>query len=330
MNRRGTLAKVLSQPRGKVGALWLALMACFALFAECIASDMPLFVTREGIPYLLPAVTNPAPFRGRPARDIARSLGPHDIAVWPILRTGPSTVSTAGAESSPSGGHARAASWVAHPLGTDAFGRDVMARIIYGTRTSLGLGLAVAALALLVGYALGAMAGLYGGLWDSLVERAIEVVGVFPAVVTVALVRTFETRPSVWSLFVVLAAVKWAEAARLTRMLVLRSMAEPWGAAARALGASPFRLALGQLAPHVAPALAISGVFAVASVALTETSLSFLGLGVPATVVSWGEMLGEIRWGAGWHILLPPLAALGLTLVALYLVADAVRAACEA
>jgi peptide/nickel transport system permease protein len=314
------LARLASRQRGRWGAFLLAIVACVAVFAECIASDLPLFMTHEGTAYVLPAITHREHFRNQRASDIARSLAPGDIAVWPLLRTGPSTVS----ENPPMSGAS-----LAHPLGTDAFGRDVMARLIYGARTSLGLGLAVALSALLAGYALGALAGLRGGLWDSLIERVVEVVGVFPAVVTIALVRTFEGRPSLLSLFLVMAAVKWAESVRLTRMLVLRSLAEEWATAARAVGVSPLRMAVRHLAPHVAPALSVSAAFAVASVALTETSLSFLGLGVPATVVSWGEMLGEVRWGAGMHLLLPPLLALGVTIAALYLVADAVRASCD-
>jgi ABC-type dipeptide/oligopeptide/nickel transport system permease subunit len=313
-------AKLARNRGGKLGALLLATIACIGVFAECIASDLPLFFTHQGSAYVLPAMTHPERFRGKSSRDIARSLGSSDVAIWPLLRSGPSTVS----EAPPLSGAS-----FAHPLGTDAFGRDVLARLVYGTRTSLGLGFAVALVALVAGYALGALAGLRGGLWDSLIERVVEVIGVFPAVVTIALVRTVEGRPSLLSLFLVMAAVKWAEAVRLTRMLVLRSLAEEWATAARALGVSPIRMAVRHLAPHVAPALSVSAAFAVASVALTETSLSFLGLGVPATVVSWGEMLGEVRWGAGLSILLPPLVALGAMLLALYLVADAVRTACD-
>ena len=115
--------------------------------------------------------------------------------------------------------------------------------------------------------------------------------GVFPAVVAVALVRSLERRPSLLSLVLVMAAIKWAEMARLTRVLVLRSMAEDWALAARSMGASPLRIALRHVGPHLAAPLSIGAVLAMASVALTETSLSFLELGVPATTVSWGEML---------------------------------------
>jgi peptide/nickel transport system permease protein len=313
--------KLLAHRGGRAGALLLSVVALLAIFAECLASDVPLLMTSRGTVYVLPAVTHPHRFQGLRAEQIARSLDAGDLAVWPLLRSGPSSVSADPPFSAAS---------LRHPLGTDAFGRDVLARRLYGARTSLGLGLSVALLAALAGYALGALAGLRGGLWDSLIERMVEVVGVFPAVVAIALVRSLEPTPTLLSLFLVMTAVSWAEAARVSRLLVLRSLAEPWAAAAKALGVSPFRLAVRHFGPHLAPAVSVSAAFAVATVALTETSLSFLGLGVPASVVSWGEMLGEIRWGAGPRVLMPPLLALGAVLVALYLIADAVRTAADA
>ena len=212
-----------------------------------------------------------------------------------------------------------------HLLGIDAFGRDVFARLLHGARASLALGAVAALLSLVVGLFLGGVAGALGGVWDSLIERFVEVVGVFPAVVVVALVRALERRPSLLSLLLVIAAVNAANIARLVRVLVLRSLAEEWAVAAQATGASPLRIAFRHLTPHLAPALSIACVMAVGSVILTETSLSFLDLGVPSQIATWGEMLGEIRWGAGARIVAPPILALGLTVGALYLIADAIR-----
>jgi peptide/nickel transport system permease protein len=316
VKRRELFGKLLRNRRGQIGALLLSLIAFFAIFAEWIASDVPLFVRYHGSSYVLPAIIHPDRFRDLRADQISASLGPDDLAIWPVFRMGPSTVTTSPPMSGPSPGH---------PLGTDAFGRDVFARLIHGTRTSLALGALVSLLSVLAGYALGSLAGTLGGIWDSLIERLVEIVGVFPAVVAIALVRALERRPSLLSLVVVIAAIKWAEIARLTRVLVLRLLAEDWAVAARAAGASPARIAFSHITPHLMAPLAISAAFAVASVALTETSLSFLDLGVPATVASWGEMLGEIRWGAGARIVLPPILALGSMLGALYMIADAIR-----
>jgi peptide/nickel transport system permease protein len=308
--------KLLCNRRGQIGATVLAVVAFFAIFADWVASDAPVYLHSNGSSYVLPSITQPDRFRDMRADQIAASLGSDDIAVWPLLRVGPETPTGVAPMEGASRGH-----W----LGTDAFGRDVFARLLHGTRASLALGAVVALLALSIGLALGGVAGALGGVWDAVIERLVEIVGVFPAVIAVALVRALERRPSLLSLVVVVAAVNGANVARLARVLVLRSLAEDWAVAARATGASPLRIAFRHVTPHLAPALAIAGVLAVGSVILTETSLSFLDLGVPSKIATWGEMLGEIRWGAGPRILLPPILALGLTVGALYLIADAIR-----
>ena len=316
MNSRELLRKLLRNRRGQIGATILSIIAFFAVFADWIAADVPVYVRSEGTSFVLPAITKPDRFRDMRADEIAASLGPDDVALWPIFRVGPEVSTTGPPMSAASAGHL---------LGTDAFGRDVFARLLHGTRASLALGAVVALLSLILGLGLGSVAGAFGGFWDSLIERFVEIVGVFPAVVAVALVRALERRPSLFSLVVVIAAVNGANIARLARVLVLRSLAEDWAVAAQATGASPLRIAFRHLLPHLAPALAIAGVLALGSVVLTETSLSFLDLGVPSKIATWGEMLGEIRWGAGAPILLPPILALGLTVGALYLIADAIR-----
>jgi peptide/nickel transport system permease protein len=313
---RELVEKLLRNRRGQIGAVVLAVISFFAIFADWIAADVPVFVRAQGTSFVLPAVTRPDRFRDMNAAQIEALLSTDDVAVWPLLRVGPEVKA---------GGPPMSGASAGHLLGTDAFGRDVFARLVHGTRASLTLGAIVALLSLVFGLSLGAIAGALGGVWDSLIERLVEVVGVFPAVVAVALVRALERRPSLLSLVVVIAAVNAANIARLARVLVLRCLAEEWAVAAQATGASPLRIAFRHLLPHLAPALSVAAVLAVGSVILTETSLSFLDLGVPSTIATWGEMLGEIRWGAGARILLPPIVALGLTLGALYLVADAIR-----
>ena len=313
---REFLGRLLGNRRAQIGAIALSVLAFFSIFADWIASDVPIYLRYQGSSYVLPAITRPDRFRDMTADQIKATFGPDDAALWPLLRVGPEVPTT--------DPPMRAAS-LSHLLGTDAFGRDVFARLLHGTRVSLALGATVGALSLFIGFGLGGVAGALGGVWNSLIERLVEIVGVFPAVVAVALVRALERRPSLLSLIVVIAAVNGANIARLTRVLVLRSLAEEWAVAAQATGASPLRIAFRHLAPHLAPALAIAGVLAVGSVILTETSLSFLDLGVPSKVATWGEMLGEIRWGAGARILLPPIVALALTVGALYLIADAIR-----
>jgi ABC-type dipeptide/oligopeptide/nickel transport system permease subunit len=265
---------------------------------------------------VLPALTHRGPFgEGARSDDVVAALDPTDRAIWPLLRWGPTTETNNRMAGASSG----------HPLGTDAFGRDVLSRLIYATRASLALGATVALLAVALGLVLGCLSGALGGVFQGLIERLVEIVSVFPAVVAIALVRALEQRPSVASLVLVVTAVQSATLARLTHVLVIRTLAEEFALGAKAMGASPLAIALRHVTPHLVGPLSVATVFAMASTVLVETSLTFLDLGVPAKHASWGEMLGEVRWGAGPWIIGPPLVALCLTIGALYAMADALR-----
>jgi len=300
------------------GLVVLGALGFFGIFAEWIAADLPVLVQYQGKSYVLPALTQRAPFaQGARSDQIAAALGPGDHAVWPLFRWGPTTETN----------QRMAGASAAHPFGTDAFGRDVLARLVYGTRASLALGATIAVTAAMIGLVLGCFSGALGGIFQGLVERLVEIVSVFPAVVAIALVRALEQRPSVASLVLVVTAVQGASIARLTHVLVLRTLAEEFATAAKAMGASPLRIAFRHVTPHLVAPLAAAAVFAMASAVLIETSLTFLDLGIPLKLASWGEMLGEIRWGAGPWIIVPPLLALSLTVGALYAMADALRRA---
>jgi ABC-type dipeptide/oligopeptide/nickel transport system permease subunit len=304
----------------RMGLVVLAALGFFAIFAEWIAADLPVFLEHQGRSYVLPALTNETPFgEGARAEDVVAALGPGDRAVWPLFRWGPLTETST----------RMAGASAAHPLGTDAFGRDVLSRLVYATRASLALGFAVALAAVTLGFVLGCFSGALGGVFQGLIERLVEIVSVFPAVVAIALVRALEQRPSVASLIIVVTAVQGATIARLTHVLVIRTLAEEFALGAKAMGASPLGIAFRHVTPHLVAPLAVAAVFAMASTVLIETSLTFLDLGIPAKLASWGEMLGEVRWGAGPWIVVPPLVALCLTVGALYAMADALRRSFE-
>lgn len=210
-------------------------------------------------------------------------------------------------------------------LGLDAEGSAVFAEIVLGSRTALGLGLGVALASLFLGGFVGAVAGIKGGLWDSLIARWVEAIGVFPAVILAALLRAMEPRPSLLSLFAVATLVRSAEMARLVRLLVVEGQAAGWSVAARALGASQGRILFRYILPNGGGPLIVSAFLSIGSVVLLETALSFLGLGVPAETASWGRMLGEVRSGADLPVLLAPILALVVTLGALSFLGDALR-----
>lgn len=201
----------------------------------------------------------------------------------------------------------------------------LFAELVLGSRTALGLGLGVALASLVLGGIIGALAGIRGGLWDSLIARWVEAVGVFPAVVLAALLRAMEPKPSLLSLFAVATLVRSAEMARLVRLIVVEGQAAGWSVAARALGASQARLLWHHILPHGLGTLLVSGFLSIGSVVLLETALSFLGLGVPPETASWGRMLGEMRAGTSLPFLLAPILALVVTLGALASLGDALR-----
>jgi peptide/nickel transport system permease protein len=215
---------------------------------------------------------------------------------------------------------------LAHPCGQDGLGRDVLARILVGARLSLGIGVAVVALSLTAGVAVGAVAGWAGGWTDAVIARLIDVFLAFPGLllaIAIAAVRG----PGVANVVGALSALGWTGYARLARGEIARLRRDQATEAARALGASPLRIVLVHLLPLVAPALLVQATFGVSGAILAEASLSFLGVGVAAPAPSWGAMLDEGRQFllVAPHLVLYPGVALALTVLALQLVGDALR-----
>ena len=184
-----------------------------------------------------------------------------------------------------------------HLMGTDELGRDVLARLIHGARVSLLVGIVAAALSLFLGGLLGAIAGYYGGVADWLISRLIEVVLCFPFIFLVlGIVALF--RPSIVTLVIALGVSSWTTEARFVRGELLRVKETEFAMAARAIGATDGRIIVRHLLPNaIAPAI-ISSTFGVATAILTESALSFLGLGVPLPTPSWGNIVS----GAQEHI----------------------------
>ena len=198
-----------------------------------------------------------------------------------------------------------------HLLGTDALGRDLLARLVHGTRPSLLVGFGATALALLFGGLLGASAGLRGGLTDLVVVRIVEVIACFPPFI---LALAFISAAGQGGLAPIIAAIALSRAtgmARYVRGEILRRRGGDLWAAARATGASLPRVALRHLLPLFARPLAVLATFGVAHAILLESGLSFLGLGVEPPTPSWGAILAEARATldtAWWPVLFPSIA----------------------
>lgn len=219
-----------------------------------------------------------------------------------------------------------------HWLGTDNLGRDLLARLLHGARVSLAVGLLASALALFVGAPLGAAAGFRGGALDGFISRLMEAVYCFPALLLAlallaAAPASLLALPEPVRIAVVLGLTGWVPAGRYLRAEVLRLRRTEMIAAARATGASDWRIVVRHILPGaVAPAL-VTAAFLVGSAIAIEGALSFLGLGVNPTTPSWGGMLAEAReqLHRAWWLALPPGAAIFVTVFACNLVGEGIR-----
>jgi len=304
------------------GAIVLACFALLAIFADLLASEWPLICHFQGHTYILPNVTHPSELGDSPEFQAARAagtLGPGNWAIHPPIAFGPAQESK-GEELLPPL-KARA-----HWLGTDGRGRDVLARVIHGTRTSFGVALFSVIGFIAVGSVLGALGGFFGGLVDGFVSRIIEVLSAFPTLVLVLVVQALLPHPTRTTLFTAIALARWPEIARLVRAEVLVVLSNDYVTAARALGASPWRVLTRHIVPNARAPVVVAAMFGVAQVVLIEASLSFLRVGVPPGIASWGEMLSELRdhTNAWWLLAVPGLAVFAVV-CSLNLVGEALR-----
>lgn len=309
----------------RIGALILACLVLTAVFADLFASELPIACRLHGHVYVLPNVVAAPALAGYDSARVADESGPGDWIVPPLVRFGPTQTSSRGRVDALAAPGAQG-----HPLGTDAHGRDVFARLVHGTRTMLGVG-AIAVIAFAgIGILIGALAGFFGGVLDAVVARLIETLTSFPTLILVLVVQSVVQHPTTLTLLFAIGLTRWTEVARLVRAEVLLVSAQDYVTAARALGASPARVLRRHVLPNaVAPAL-VAATFGVAAVILIEAAVDFLRVGVPDSVASWGETLSEARDHAGaWWLLAFPGALVFVTVAALNLVGEALRDALD-
>ncbi|MFE9362482.1 ABC transporter permease [Streptomyces sp. NPDC006978] len=214
----------------------------------------------------------------------------------------------------------------AHLLGTDQLGRDLLSRVIHGTRVSLLVGTGAALLAGVIGTAAGLASGYFGGLPDRVLMRIADVQLAFPAILLALAVVGF-LGSGLWYVILVLGVTGWVSYARVVRSEVLSLRSRDFITEARAIGVGDITIMRRHLLPNVMAPLATIGTLHVAAAIVAEASLSYLGLGVPKETVTWGAMLadGQLYLGTSWWVAVFPGVALMLASLAVNITGDALR-----
>lgn len=312
-----------------LGMLITVLLFIVAIFAPLLANNRPLLARYNG--HLSSPVfsgvsgAEAIPWREmRPKRFfmIQRNLGqPGDFAIWPPVPYSPTEYDLLESLSPPSSSH-----W----LGTDDRGRDVLSRMIHGARISLSVGFVAVGIALAIGIVLGALAGYFGGWVDDVISRAIEILLTIPTFFLIIAIIAF-LPPSIYNIMAVIGLTGWTGVARFVRAEFFKLKQADFVLASKALGASHARIIFFHMLPNAMAPVLVSAVFGIAGAILTESSLSFLGFGVPPPTPSWGDILSQSRdyIEFAWWLTTFPGLAIFLSITAYNLVGEGLRDAMD-
>jgi peptide/nickel transport system permease protein len=213
-----------------------------------------------------------------------------------------------------------------HPLGTDHLGRDILSRILYGGRISLGVGLSAVTLSGLIGVTLGLLAGFHGGRTDAFIMRVVDVFLAIPYIL-LAMGVVFALGPSLLNVILVMAVTRWVQFARIVRADVLSIREREFVSGARARGNRSMRLLLRHVLPNALTPIIVVATLELAFMIIYESALSFLGLGVQPPTPTWGWMLSDGRnyVATAWWLATFPGLAIMLTVLAVNLLGDWLR-----
>jgi peptide/nickel transport system permease protein len=302
-----------------------------AFAADFIANDKPLLMKYQGEVYS-PVLRDYAVWVGlaewQPQfqnvlfKDLATTnFSSGDWAIFPPIRYSPTNIDYLGAIQPPS---------LNHLLGTDQIGRDIASRMVHGSRVSLSVGFVAVSIYVLIGVLIGALAGYYGGIMDIVASRLIEIMLTIPTFFLIITVVAFLPQ-SIFNIMIVIGLTNWPTVARLTRGEFLKAKNLEYVVAAKAMGASDLRTIFRHVLPNTLAPIFVAATFGIASAILVESTLSFLGFGVPPSTASWGSILSSARQllPSGWWLTAFPGFAIFLTVTSYNLVGEGLRDAAD-
>ena len=219
-----------------------------------------------------------------------------------------------------------------HPFGTDLYGRDMLARVIYGGRISLFAGLCIILLSFIFGVMIGSVAGFFGGWIDAVLSRITDIFFALPMLLgAIVVLQMFKTSKSIWKIVLVLTLFGWVGVCRIARSAVLKSKNLEFNTASTALGSTPARNLFRHILPNSLAPIIVIATTSLASYIVAEATLSFLGVGLPTTTVSWGGDISSAQTNLQTDplVLFYPSAALAITVLAFIMMGDAVKDALD-
>lgn len=219
-----------------------------------------------------------------------------------------------------------------HPFGFDRQGCDIYSRTIYGARASVAVGILTTALVVLIGTVIGALAGFFGGILDTLLSRLTDIFFAIPLVLAaIVVMQMFKDYRTILTVVLVLGLFGWTNIARITRGAVMGVKNEEYVTAARALGASRMKILTSHIMPNAAAPIIVYATVALGTFIVAEATLSFLGIGLPPTIVSWGGDISAAQASLRTKpmVLFYPAMALALTVLSFIMLGDVVRDALD-
>ncbi len=322
--------KQFSRDRWALAALF-GVLALFivALLSPLLANNKPLMMRYKGELYF-PAFRDYLPeklrmdykeFSVRRIDEVVDSLGEGDYAYLAPIPWAPAQIDK---------GHSLHGPGPRHLLGTDDSGRDVLSRIVHGSKIALSVGFVAVGIYVFIGLVLGSLAGYYGGTVDMVISRLIEVMLSIPALILIIAVIAF-LQPSIYNVMAAIGLVGWTNTARLVRGEFLKLRNQDFVEASRGLGATDIGIIVKHVMPNALTPVLVVATFGVAEAILIESSLSFLGFGVQPPTPSWGDILRQsnLYYESAWWLTFFPGLAIFFTVTALNLVGEGIRDAID-